>query len=38
MEYGASVDDAKMVDNELAVVVGDSGYLCFWDLRSKGIA
>ena len=31
------MEDVKMVDNELAVIAGDSGHLCFWDLRSKGI-
>jgi len=26
-----------MVDNELAVIVGDSGLLSFWDLRSQSL-
>ena len=27
-----------MVDNDVAAIVGDSGYLSFWDLRSQNIA
>ena len=26
-----------MVENELAVITGDSGHLSFWDLRTNGI-
>lgn len=37
MDYGSNVGDVKMAEPGLAAIVGDSGLLSFWDLRTNNI-
>lgn len=37
LNYGSNIEDVKMVERDLAVIVGDNGFMSFWDLRTNSI-
>lgn len=37
LNYGSNIEDIKIVEKDLAVIVGDNGFMSFWDLRTNSI-
>ena len=37
LNYGSPIEDTKMVEKDQAVIVGDDGFMSFWDLRTGKI-
>lgn len=37
INYGSIIEDVKTVDGNLIAIVGENGYLSFWDLRTNSI-
>jgi hypothetical protein len=37
IQYNSNVGDAKFVEDSLIAIVGDSGFLSFWDVRTDSI-
>ena len=37
INYNSNIGDTKFVDDSLVAIVGDSGFLSFWDVRTNSI-